>query len=287
MTVQPMTTANPRRPLERLFAVRVALRWELVAYAFVFAVAIGLRFFDLGTRALHHDESIHAQWSWGLLQGSYRHSPVFHGPLYYHAEALVFFVFGANDYTSRVSAAIFGMAIVAAPLLLRKRLGQAGTLAAVAFIALSPTLVYYSRFFREDIYMALFTMLMVVAMWRYFDEGRDRWLYLLAAAFTGNVLTKEGAFLAIAVFLVYVDVYTAVQLATRTLVGRSNRYFREELAALAKARPELSADELSALARERSDISTPFRRLLLTFGFAPFAWVVAAFWPFLGKVRDQ
>ncbi len=135
--------------------------------------------------------------------------------------------------------------------------------------------------------MALFTMLMVVAMWRYFDEGRDRWLYLLAAAFTGNVLTKEGAFLAIAVFLVYVDVYTAVQLATRTLVGRSNRYFREELAALAKARPELSADELSALARERSDISTPFRRLLLTFGFAPFAWVVAAFWPFLGKVRDQ
>ncbi|MCC6958600.1 MAG: TIGR03663 family protein [Dehalococcoidia bacterium] len=287
MTVQPMTTANPRRPLERLFAVRIALRWELVAYAVVFAVAIGLRFFDLGTRALHHDESIHAQWSWGLLQGSYRHSPIFHGPLYYHAEALVFFVFGANDYTSRVSAAIFGMAIVAAPLLLRKRLGQAGTLAAVAFIALSPTLVYYSRFFREDIYMALFTMLMVVAMWRYFDEGRDRWLYLLAAAFTGNVLTKEGAFLAIAVFLVYVDVYMAVQLATRTLVGRSNRYFREEFAALAAARPELSADELSALARERSDISTPFRRLLLTIGFAPFAWVVAAFWPFLGKVRDQ
>lgn len=287
MTTRSTTIPHDPSAFERLLAARIALRWEVVAYVVVFGVAFGLRFFDLGTRALHHDESIHAQWSWSLLQGTYKHSPIFHGPFYYHAQALVFFLFGANDYTSRLSAAIFGMAIVAMPLLLRKRLGQAGTFAAVAFIALSPTLVYYSRFFREDIYMAFFTMLMVVAMWRYFDEGRDRWLYVLAAAFTGNVLTKEGAFLAIAVFLVYVNVYTAVQLATRTLQGRSNTYFREELAELAVSKPELSADELHALARERSSIDTPFRRLLLTIGFAPFAWVFAAFWPFLGPIRSR
>ncbi|MEO8538430.1 MAG: flippase activity-associated protein Agl23 [bacterium] len=286
MTTRPLTAGRTPNALERVLNVRVALRWEVVAYVALFGVAFGLRFFDLGTRALHHDESIHAQWSWSLLQGTYRHSPVFHGPFYYHVEALVFFIFGANNYTSRLSAAIFGMAIVTLPLLIRRQLGQAGTLAAVAFIALSPTLVYYSRFFREDIYMAFFTMLMVAAMWRYFEEGRDRWLYLLAAAFTGNVLTKEGAFLAIAVFLVFVDLYTAYELSVRTLVGRSNRYFREELAALAIAKPELDANALEAEARVRSDINTTFRRALLTVGFAPFAWIFAAFWPFIGRFRD-
>ena len=87
---------------ERALGVRIALRWEVVAYVVIFGLAFALRFFDLGTRALHHDESIHAQWSWSLLQGTYKHSPIFHGPFYYHVQALVFFLFGANDYTSRV-----------------------------------------------------------------------------------------------------------------------------------------------------------------------------------------
>lgn len=239
--------------LERLLSARLAINWEVAAYAAILFAAFALRFWDLGSRALHHDESIHAQWSWGLLQGNYNHSPVFHGPFYYHIQGLVFFLFGASDYTSRVSAAIFGTALVALPLLMRRRLGAAGTLAAVALIAFSPTLVYYSRFFREDIYMGAFTLLMVVAMWRYIDEGRQRWLFVFAAGFTGNVLTKEGSFLAFAVFLVYLDVYLANQLAVRTLAAR--------------------------------ELDTLPRRILLTVGFAPWAWIVAAIWPFAAPLR--
>ena len=221
MTVRPANQASPRfAGLDRLLATRIAVNWETAAYAAILAAAFALRFWDLGSRALHHDESIHAQWSWGLLQGNYNHSPVFHGPLYYHVQGLVFFLFGTTDYTSRVSAALFGTLLVALPLLLRRRLGSAGTLAAVAFIAFSPPLVYYSRFFREDIYMGAFTLLMVVAMWRYIDEGRQRWLFVFAAGFTGNVLTKEGSFLAFAAFLVYLDLYAANTLAIRTLAAR-------------------------------------------------------------------
>ena len=115
MTTSQASIPTEPRALQRVFATKISLRWEFVAYAIILGLAIALRFADLGTRALHHDESIHAQWSWSLLQGSYHHSPVFHGPFYYHAQALVFLIFGANDYTSRVSAAIFGTAIVAAP----------------------------------------------------------------------------------------------------------------------------------------------------------------------------
>ena len=117
MTARQVALPGDTGVVQRLLARRIALRWEFAAYAAIFGIAFGLRFFDLGTRALHHDASIHAQWSWSLLQGSYRHSPVFHGPFYYHVQGLVFFLFGANDYTSRVSAAVFGSALVALPLL--------------------------------------------------------------------------------------------------------------------------------------------------------------------------
>ena len=76
MTARQVALPGDTGVVQRLLARRIAVRWEFAAYAAIFGIAFGLRFFDLGTRALHHDESIHAQWSWSLLQGSYRHSPV-------------------------------------------------------------------------------------------------------------------------------------------------------------------------------------------------------------------
>ncbi|MBI4770793.1 MAG: TIGR03663 family protein, partial [Chloroflexi bacterium] len=257
MTARSSTTPHATRPpaLERALRARIASGWEMATYAFVLAAAAGLRFWDLGSRSLHHDESIHAQWAWGLLKGNYHHSPIFHGPFYYHAEALVFFLFGASDYTARVSAALFGSALVALPLLLRRQLGAAGTLAAVSFLAFSPTIVYYSRFFREDVYMAFFTLVMVVGMWRYVAEGRERWLFLLAAGFTGSVLTKEGTFITVGVFLIYLDLYVAAILARWTLD-----------------------------AREKNSL---VRRALLTVALAPYACALGAFWPFLGPLKRR
>jgi len=285
-----MTAAAAARPgrLERVLAWRIPLSAEVLLYAAVIGAAVLLRTWDLGARALHHDESIHAQWSWGLLQGNYRHSPIFHGPFYYHFQAAIFFLFGANDFTSRLSAAIAGSALVALPLLLRRQLGPIGTFTAVALIAFSPTLVYFSRFFREDIYMAAFTLLMVIAMWRYIDEGRTGWLYAFAAGFTGNVLTKEGSFLVFAVMLVYLDLYLAGQLAGRTLAGRSERFARDDIARIATL--DLPPPERAALedrARAAARLDTPLRRAVLALAFAPYAWLVAAFWPFIGPLRRR
>ncbi len=240
---------------DRLLNVRIAVNWEIALYIVIFAAAFALRFWDLGARALHHDESIHAQWSWGLLKGNYKHDPVFHGPLYYHVQGAVFYLFGASDYTARVSAAIFGSALTALPLLLRRRLGVVGTMAAVTFIAFSPTIVYYSRFFREDIYMAFFTMLMVASMWRYLAGGRDRWLIVLALAFAGSMATKEATYLTLAVFLIFLDVYLATLLATSTLEARG--------------------------------LNSAWRRFMLAVGLAPWAWAIAAAWPFLGPLRRR
>jgi predicted membrane-bound mannosyltransferase len=73
---------------------------------------------------------------------------------------------------------------------------------------------------REDIFMAFFVLLMAVSMWRYIEEGRERWLVAFALGFTGAVTSKEGAFLVIAAFLVFLDIYVAAHLARQTLTAR-------------------------------------------------------------------
>ena len=48
-------------------------------------VAFVLRVVDLGARAMHHDESLHAFFSWSLAEGrGYRHDPLLHGPFQFH-----------------------------------------------------------------------------------------------------------------------------------------------------------------------------------------------------------
>ena len=46
--------------LGRLVSVRVRVNREIAAYAALLIVAAGMRFWDLGSRAIHHDESLHA-----------------------------------------------------------------------------------------------------------------------------------------------------------------------------------------------------------------------------------
>ena len=254
MTSQPASTSEGNA-LDRLLARRIEVNWELVAYTAIFAAAFALRFWDLGARALHHDESIHALWSWRLAQGSYAHNPVFHGPLLYFVQGFTFLVFTATDYTSRISPALFGMAVLAIPLALRRWLGPVGTLAVVAFLAFSPTVVYFSRFLRMDIYLAFFILLMVVAMWSYLHNGRTRWLFVFVVALALAFSTKEAAFLFVAFLLLYLNGHLALELAAANLQARK-------------------ADTLS-------------KRLLLAAALYPLAWVLAGLWRYLKQLRRR
>ena len=179
--------------------------WIVLA---IVAVAAALRFWDLGLKAIHHDESLHATYSWyfSRLAPIYKHDPLMHGPFQFHAMALVFKLFGDSDYTARIPAALADTALVATPLLLRRWLGSVGTVAAAVFLCVSPAVLYYSRFAREDIYIGLWTVLMFIGVWRYRDDGRDRWLVLTAAGLALSFATKESAYLTAAILLLYTDI---------------------------------------------------------------------------------
>lgn len=197
--------------LARSISVPLRINWQVAAFAVLIVVGASMRFWDLGSRALHHDESLHAWTAWKLFDGQgYVHEPWMHGPFQFFGTAFSFFVFGVSDYAARIWPAIFGSALVALPFFLRRRLGTAGALLAAAAITFSPTLLYFSRFARNDIYIAFFTLGLVVALWRYIDDQKPQWLYgaglLLGLAFA----TKESIFINAAVLIAFLNLWMAV-----------------------------------------------------------------------------
>jgi uncharacterized protein (TIGR03663 family) len=159
---------------------------------------------------------MHAFYSWNLAQGrGFSHNPLLHGPFLFHAAALVYFLFGASDYTSRVAPAIAGVAIVLMPYFLRKRLGRYGALATSAMFAISPGFLYFSRFIREDIFAAFWEMLLFVAIIRYLDERRDLYFYLACAALAFLFSTKEVAFITAFIFGTFLFVFMIWELWQR------------------------------------------------------------------------
>jgi uncharacterized protein (TIGR03663 family) len=180
------------------------VEWAL--YGAFFFIGLIMRLWDLGSRALHHDESLHATYSWYLwerLTGTnlsaapeYHYDPMMHGPYQFHGNALMYLIFGPSDWSVRLNAALCGTALIALPFLLRRQLGRVSALALSGLLAFSPAFLYYSRFTREDIYFALWTMLFFVGFIRWLDArggpGAQRWLLVAAAGFALSWATKES-----------------------------------------------------------------------------------------------
>jgi len=162
----------------------------------VFAVALTSRLVALGDRPLHHDESVHAWFTWLLITGhGYEYNPIYHGPVQFYLDALGYLVAGVGATGVRLMPAIAGSVITLLPYFLRRQLGQTAALSASALLCISPSYLYFSRFAREDIYAALLTLAMLVVAVRFLERPR-RWhpaalLALLAASFA----TKETTFI--------------------------------------------------------------------------------------------
>ena len=145
----------------------------LFCFGTLFILAFIFRFWDLDQRAMHHDESLHALYSWyidsseGFFGNGYKHDPMMHGPLQIEVTGLIFRIFGDNEFTARILYVLCGSFIVIIPYFLRSRLTNIGAVLAGAMLAFSPTMMYFSRFARNDIIVALLTLSLVVCIWRY------------------------------------------------------------------------------------------------------------------------
>jgi predicted membrane-bound mannosyltransferase/DNA-binding beta-propeller fold protein YncE len=178
--------------------------WEHAAYALILLIAIVSRFWDMGARAMSHDESLHTYFSYNLAMGKgFQHTPLMHGPFLFHVTALSYFLFGASDFTARLPFAIFGIVLVLMPLAFRKELGREGALAASILLLISPTILYHSRYIRQEATILMWSILTAWMCWRYLRTRSSGWLIGLAAVLALHGTDKSTSFLFVALFLVY------------------------------------------------------------------------------------
>jgi uncharacterized protein (TIGR03663 family) len=175
-------------------------------FLLIFIIAIFLRFWQLDLKLFHHDEAIHSWFSYQLLtKSTWAYDPSYHGPFLYFVTAGMFSAFGASDLVARLLPALFGVLLI--PLVYCiYRIGYINrnqTLLASLFIAISPDMVYFSRFLRHDIFMLFFTFLLVVALFYYFERGQFRFALIAAVATAGALCCKEEMPVILLIFASY------------------------------------------------------------------------------------
>ena len=165
--------------------------WGWLPFAALMALAFTLRMWDLGARAMHHDESLHAVYSWYLYVGRpYVHDPMMHGPFLFDFTALLFLLFGDSEVTARLPMVLLGSASVFMPYFLRHELGRFGALAAACMLAFGPAFFYFSRFGHNEGMVVFQTLLIVVGLFGWFRTRRSAYLYALAVGFALIFSTK-------------------------------------------------------------------------------------------------
>jgi uncharacterized protein (TIGR03663 family) len=200
-------------PSRRLFWLAAAVLFAVLSFA--------TRFWDLGDRPLHHDESIHAHQSYTLMKdGNWRYDPAYHGPFLYYANALVYRLLGVTNTTARLLPAIFGLLLIAAAIPLSRWIGRPAAIAYALLVLISPHFTYFSRFIREDLYSLVFTLGTVLAFQMFLETDRAKWLTLAAVSFALAGITKENAYMTGVLFVAY------ALFALLVRVGRAKKFGR-------------------------------------------------------------
>jgi uncharacterized protein (TIGR03663 family) len=193
--------AETERPPERAVPVSPT-DWTWVVFLGLALVALALRLYDVGSRAIHHDESLHAVYSWYLYVGrGYTHDPMMHGPFLFHATALMYWLFGDNEVTARLPEILLGSGVVVLPWFLRHQMGRVGALTAGLLLAVEPSFVYFSRFAREDATVVFHTLLLAVGIWGWIGSRRPAYLYAGATGLALLFANKEVSFIHAFIFV--------------------------------------------------------------------------------------
>ena len=136
-------------------------------------LAAAVRFISLGLKPFHHDEGVNGFFLTDLFRkGEYHYDPAnYHGPTLYYIALAFAKVFGLETVPVRASVAIWGVLMVVLCFYLRPYIGRTGSLFAALFVAVSPGMVFISRYFIHEIFFVFLSLAIVISV-TYFIERR-------------------------------------------------------------------------------------------------------------------
>ena len=165
----------------------------------ILVVAAAFRLPRLAQRPMHADEANQACKSGRLYErGEYEYDATdHHGPSLYWLTLPSLAISGAKDlagsgeFAYRIVPVLFGLGLIPLILLLVDGLGRAAVTAAAVLTAISPALVFYSRYYIQETLLVFFTLAAMGCGWRYLRTRRLAWILAAGAAVGMMHATKE------------------------------------------------------------------------------------------------
>ena len=260
----PLEGTTRRTALDSLMASGW-VNWEKLFWLLIIVLAVVTRLWDLAPRALHHDESIHGVFSYDMFKGRnvYRYDPTWHGPVLYYMVSLSYFLLGgANEFSLRFAPAMYGIGLIAISWALRPLLGRAGAIAFAIFMIVSPSVSYYSRSLRHDIFATFGMLLFIIGFYR-FAQSRARSkgsLWWMAAAGLGFFIlfgSHEMSFINLGITLVWLGLVFLLEIVALPAWTRRRNDRTAVEAYSARSRPVAPPLERQIVADDDDELDEP------------------------------
>jgi len=176
----------------------------IVVVLLVVGIAVAFRMPRLGVRPMHADEAVQAARFRNLWQqGRYVYDPdEFHGPTLMYATYPSVWLSGVTRFadttksTYRAVPVVFGCMLVLLILTLGGPLGRSAAIWAALLVAVSPAMVFYSRYYIHETLLVFFTLAAIACAWRYVQWPRLRWAAATGVCIGLMQATKETATIA-------------------------------------------------------------------------------------------
>ncbi len=165
----------------------------------ILALAAAFRLPRLAQRPMHADEANQAVKAGRLYEtGKYEYDATdHHGPSLYWLTLPSLFLSGAKDLAGsqevayRIVPVIFGLGLIVLILLLADGLDWPAVVMAALLTAISPALVFYSRYYIQETLLVFFTLAALGCGWRYLRTHGMAWILAAGAAVGMMHATKE------------------------------------------------------------------------------------------------
>ena len=190
-----------------LMAELMSARWSKAYCALILTATIAallLRLPRLQQRPMHGDEAVHACKFGDLLEGrGYTYNPSeYHGPTLNYLTLIPAWISRAHEiaevteFTVRIVPVFFGVLLVVLFLLIVDGLGPTAAFFAAVLTAISPAMVFYSRYYIQEILLVCFTFGAIACGCRYAQNKNVLWA-ILTGVFLGLMhATKETCIIA-------------------------------------------------------------------------------------------
>ncbi len=191
---------------------------HFLVFLLILISAWALRTVNPAKRPMHTDEAVHAAKFGPLLEHHrYQYDPFeYHGPTLNYFTLIPAWLRGqqnllqVDEATLRIVPAVFGVLLLLTFLAFGKEFNRTALVIALLLTAVSPAMVFYSRYYIQEMLLVCFSSAALAGGWRFATSGRASWAVFTGAAVGLMHATKETSL--IALFALFVALAVTVLL---------------------------------------------------------------------------